>query len=409
MLRVPSSTRALHSRSTPSAIVEQAAGNGVAITGPNDSGGWALLLETTQGAQRWQRWLRATSCDELVEAAALVLALALDPAVATRASAVAPETAGDAEPPAGAPGDEPSSRSEPAAPAAAGSEAARSTDGAARTQPNEAASRDRRGEASSAPSADDREASRERSSSGPPLDLDWKLNASGVLDWGSLPHPAFGLEASAGVGAGRWLIEALGVYWPTVRTIVAREPDRGGDIELWALGLRGCWLVIPGDVSARACVGGEAGRLRGDGFGTTGWTGSGTSVWLAGKLALGGSVALSRPLTLDANLEATIPANRPEFHLEGVARVHRPAALVGRATVGAWSCIAGWRRSRADRRCARGCSGSRCASHDGRCEPRHVAARTSSPRTSRWRLVSLRRNVPRAPRPSASSTPCWIG
>jgi hypothetical protein len=86
-------------------------------------------------------------------------------------------------------------------------------------------------------------------------------------------------------------------------------------------------------LAAAACGGLEVGRLAGSGFGTS-WDDTRASLWLAPRVGISASYALSSAVDLRAGLEGLVPLSRPVFVLENVGRVHRPAALVGRLELG---------------------------------------------------------------------------
>jgi hypothetical protein len=263
---------------------------------------WRLTLETTQRSNTWQRSVEAESCQELMEAGALILALAIDPNLASAASEPAkpeatPETPGNTS----------------ARPAKPPTSARRS-----RSTPSSAFVR-----------------SSERSSGAPQsaLELDFSVDASVLGDIGSLPRPALGLEGAIGVAAGRLRLQATATLVPEARAVVARDPERGGDIGLWAFGARGAYVVPWKPVGVEGLVGFELGRIRGQGFGGTAWNTTRTSGWAAGRAGVGASLDLGR-FQVRGAVEAVVPVIRPDFVFEGLDQVHRPAAVAGRIVLG---------------------------------------------------------------------------
>jgi hypothetical protein len=70
-----------------------------------------------------------------------------------------------------------------------------------------------------------------------------------------------------------------------------------------------------------------------DGFGTSGPT-LGEALWTAVKPGLMATLGTRSSAALVLRLDAAFPLSRPEFVIEGVGVVHRPAAVAGRASAG---------------------------------------------------------------------------
>jgi hypothetical protein len=264
---------------------------------------WRLALETTQRSNTWQRSVEAESCQELMEAGALILALAIDPNLVSAAATEPPKP--DATP------EVPGSTSALPAKPRTSAERSRSTPSPAFVRPSE------------------------QSSAGPrsALALDLSIDASALGDVGSLPRPALGLEGAIGVAAGRLRLDATATLLPEARAVVARDPERGGDIGLWAFGARGAYEVLWKPLRAEGRLGFELGRIRGQGFGGTAWNMTRTSGWAAGRAGVGAALDLGR-FRVRAAIEAVVPVIRPDFVFEGLDRVHRPAVVAGRVVLG---------------------------------------------------------------------------
>jgi hypothetical protein len=268
------------------------------------AGGWELTLETMQGARTWQRSLRASSCDEVTDAGALIVALLIDPSLQPD-RVTDPASVPPAEPPNAKP---PANDAEPPASGQAVEEPA---------QPEGRTSDER-----SALAAERR------------AHLSGHAAVSAIADWGSLPRLALGMELAGGFGVRPVEIEIVGTVLPPVEEMIAQDPDRGGNIGLLAGGLRGCYVLHFVDVSGRACAGLEAGRMQGEGFGTTEWTDTRNALWMAGRLGLFARYGLAGPIALRFGLEGLIRFTRPEFVLDNVGPVHEPKTAVGRLELG---------------------------------------------------------------------------
>jgi hypothetical protein len=260
-----------------------------------------LKLETEQRGQRFVRSMQAPSCAELGDAGSLVLALAIDPELVERQARAAetkqPETSSlVAEPP-------------PAA-----------------EVPKES------------PPAPPREPSRRVDESAPepigPTDSpEWFARFGLLADFGTVSDSSFGPRVTVAAGFGAFRAE-LGVAWlPPVRSFTARNPDRGGDIDLLAADLDGCFLPFRGDLELQGCAGVEVGRLHGSGFGTV-VERDGSALWLGANVTLLGRLRATQSLTLVAAGGALFVPQDTEFTLENVGVVHRVPNVVSRLGLG---------------------------------------------------------------------------
>jgi hypothetical protein len=84
-------------------------------------------------------------------------------------------------------------------------------------------------------------------------------------------------------------------------------------------------------------VGPEIGYLRGAGGGVT-TRRTKVALWGAGVASISLTWALSSNILTRLDLSALFPIASPEFDIDGHGLIHRPAAVLGRAAVGA-----GWR------------------------------------------------------------------
>jgi len=280
-----------------------------ALVAQTSQGSWQLELRSrTESGQTTARSVTAASCTELADAAALLLALAIDPALSERASPTSsafeaePQPAVDASASAPAPAQPPQSLPapralEPAAPTAS---------------PAAPAERD-------APSA--------------PVRL--RAGAAFAV-WGQrLPGVAPGALAHAGISrrAG-WAVATFGAF-PARHASVAGAAA-GGDLSLFSFGAEVGYTIAlaPKGFEVSPLVGGELDWVRGAGTGVA-HPGDG-SLLLVG-LSGGGRAAL--PLSASwaifgQGLFSALVA-RPRFVLDGVGELYRPPAWGLRFSLGA--------------------------------------------------------------------------
>ena len=153
-----------------------------------------------------------------------------------------------------------------------------------------------------------------------------------AFDIGSLPGLAPGIQASVVAGkravGGKLALIAL----PNQEKTTAGNP--GGAFTLVATTAAVCGVSPHATTVVRLCVGSEFGRLSGKGENTTrSWTGS--SSWVAPELDLTGSWPLfGDSLRLYGTGELAIPLIRKEFIVEHYDVIHRPGKVIGRLGAG---------------------------------------------------------------------------
>lgn len=264
------------------------------VDAPAASGDAGLSSSDAAPLRSSERRVTAASCDELVDTLALTLVLAI---AGQRDAKTSP---GEPPPP---PADE--------AARALDANGADGADGAAHA-------------AESASEAD---------AAGP------RLGAFGAMigDAGSLP--AFGLGAAVGADIAWPSVElrALGMFLPGAEgSVDARDPaSPGAELGLIAGALLVCAPLSTRVVgaAAAACLGAELGRLSGHGT-RIDTSHSSSTWWSAPRVDLGGRWALPLPwLAIELGITLAAPIWRDEFVLDGVGSVHRPAPVVGRASL----------------------------------------------------------------------------
>lgn len=243
----------------------------------SESGGLRLELDTWTGDRQYRRTIRAGSCGELADAAALILALLVDPGLRTD-----PSLASD------------SNRAE--APDVTAAQVIRS------------------------------------SSHGPR----WGLRAGGVVDLGALPVAAAGVEL-AGVGQfGPFWLAAGATVFPAAGQVVAEatasQVRKGGTFRLFTGKLEACFRPFE-HLDVGGCGAAELGFLRGEGFGTA-VNDPHNVIWAAVGPGLEAGVPLTAALHLRGSAEGLIALQRPQFVLENVGFVYRPGPISARMALG---------------------------------------------------------------------------
>jgi hypothetical protein len=227
-----------------------------------------------------ERRLAGVTCDEVVEATAVILALAMSPkAPAPKAAVGAPASTSTAPP-------------------------------------------------SDAGRADAQRSAPERSG----LRLALKAGIAG--DSSALPRPAFGVSGAIALQADIWTLQAVGAYFLQQRSKLPGDDERGGDLALWTVWPSACGAPLRGWARLELCAGSELGQVLGDGFGVSSPRHA-AALWLAllgaGQLSLGLSTNFRAYAALGVAVRLT--PDRP-FVLDGIATVHEPSRVSGRASLG---------------------------------------------------------------------------
>jgi hypothetical protein len=167
-------------------------------------------------------------------------------------------------------------------------------------------------------------------------------SAALVADAGTLPGVGMGASLGASFGIYAFDLRLVGTYLPPRATSVGASSTASGasstpgaEIELLAGSLLGCAprVLRASEVAFGVCAGAELGWLEGKGTGVT-VSRSGGSLWKAVRADAEARWTLAQGLGLDVRLSALVPWERDEFSVDGVGRVFRTGAVVGRATVG---------------------------------------------------------------------------
>lgn len=254
-----------------------------------------------------QRTLYATSCVDLADAAALILALQIDPETSASPEleelASPPPTAASAQKSLAPAGD-----SKPERPVSSGPRGAP-------TGPEDAS-----------PAAPQVSA----------LATSWGLLAGPSVEFGALPYAAPGLALGAQVQVERLTFALIGSWFPhsqrEVAPAEAGQPAKGGTFSLALGAFRTCYELLDGATLA-ACADVEFGVLGAHGYGTR--TDSERKVlWAALGPGLEAGLPVSSRLEVRAALDGHFSLQRPEFVLENVDSIYRPRAATLRLSLG---------------------------------------------------------------------------
>lgn len=235
---------------------------------------WQLRLVTSLDGQPGERTLSAGTCADVVDAAALVLAFAIDPGAALRHGQASP-----------APPPPPNPAPSPAPPPP------------------------------------------------PPVSRrTWLAVAAGVRgDWGALPGVSGGLALALAVEHGAWAGMLTGSLFADRSAAAAERPTAGGELGLWSLAAAPCWAPAYRDTwRLRLCLPVELQRLHAEGYGVDVGVAASRSELLVGAELLPG-LSLSHRLELVVPLRLAVATQRPEFYLERIGSVFRASLVQGRA------------------------------------------------------------------------------
>ena len=248
----------------------------VQVTVTRSRRGFELELVIDERREQARR-LRATRCDEVVDAAVLILSLALLP----DEPEPEPEPVAEARPALEEP-PPPGTEEEPPV-------------GIVRPLP-----------------------------AGPRLSV--SLGAAAAVDGGTLPGIAGGVGVALSARRGKLSLGATATYFPTHRAVIDPEMSAGAEINATAIGLRGCrrggplWLCLGGEVNILGAAGVGVETTERDEFLLWGLT-----------AATRYELSLGRRLSLAATGELVGHPARPAYFLENPRRlVHRPGWLSGR-------------------------------------------------------------------------------
>jgi hypothetical protein len=168
-----------------------------------------------------------------------------------------------------------------------------------------------------------------------PSSVHLKLGAAAVLDLGTMPQLDLGFSGRVGATARLWSAALEAAYWVLPQhSSPTNNPAVGGDFSWWALLATGCLVPTRGTPRVELCAGPELGYLAGQGTGLVGATRE-TKLRLGFQALAEVHVPLSERLRLRAGLGvATVVLGQHAFYIDG-GELYRPQLFAGRAAVGA--------------------------------------------------------------------------
>jgi hypothetical protein len=259
--------------------------------------GFSAKLGFVTPGGRQERFLEHPECDKLMEAAALLVALAIDPErVRARQEVGASNGSGAAGVAADGSGTEPGADS--SKPAPEGSPAPPTVSSSAPLPANMSP-------AVAQPPADDGHRVHPSSAIGSTLAV---VALAGV---GTVPGFAPGVAAELGLRRGLFRAALVGRYWLPSTSEVAGAAPASIELSLATAGVRACVLPRAGQWTLLGCAGADVGSMSGSGHNVSSERPqSDLFVALEGSLALAYSRAQLAPL---AGLAITLPVRKPRF------------------------------------------------------------------------------------------------
>lgn len=287
-----------------------------------DPAGWSITTDFDAGPQRsGRRSFQASQCTTVSQAAALAIAITVDPALLDRLAGPEPEQEQDPEQdPEPEPYLEPLADEQPIH-AAASPTAERPRDLA--NEPIEPPL----GPIEPIGTAGD------RGPADPSARWRLLLGVAGLVDTGALPGLGAGLSVTAGALVERVRIEAEGTYRFPTRRSFEQQPGVGGELSQWTVGLRGCWAPAVGPIELPLCVGVDGGQT------TAVATGLGDAQprvrpWLAPVGTAGVAWPIRPWIAVTVRGSAAVPLLRHSFAIEGLGVLHTMGTVHGRGLLG---------------------------------------------------------------------------
>ncbi len=261
-----------------------------------------------------QRRLHGADCELLAEVAALLTAMAVDPAAATRADPSLLDRLGEAQ------GAQPDDEVDPTQRATnAPDEGGADSDDATATPVNTSV------EADDAPPEGGGARARRSDEGGP----HWGFELGGNVGWGTLPGYELGPELGLVLQGARWHLRAFGTWAPRRSLAVPGLEDGEAEIDwdLWSVGLRASGRVGLTRWSDLLAGGGfRAGQMRARPRGVP-ESATASPAWLEIEVGVDWRVRMWRWLWVRVGASGHVDPLRPRFEIEGLGRVHEPSWL----------------------------------------------------------------------------------
>lgn len=280
---------------------------------------WSLTIFTVTPEGTQERSLRYShGCSPLADAAAVLIAMTIDPEVIRRLDPAALELLTiDKDPSSPEPAPTPGPEPPPVAPAPAPA-VALPPQVAAPPSPPPAAIR--------APSLVSVTPRRR-------VDPRGAARIVGGLDYGDLPGVGGGLHAALALRLGHFQAEIIGGGW-LPRSLHLTPGNASARFDLWTLGLRGGYVARSGRrLEIPLLVGLEAGQIHVRGV-QLAIANDNRSLWFAITLSPGIAFVPRRFLAIVLGVDILIPATRTRFVVAGAVEIFRPQPAGVRAVLG---------------------------------------------------------------------------
>lgn len=147
------------------------------------------------------------------------------------------------------------------------------------------------------------------------------LRLSALGSFGAMPRFGAALAGAIGVRVGRARAELVALGELPQRTRHPREPIAGARVDLWSVGGRGCFAPAVKKVDFPLCAGFEGGRIRARGFGLQ-IARRAVAPWLAAPFGAAVMWAPIPRLALGGGVDGWIAMTRPTFEIEDLGVVH---------------------------------------------------------------------------------------
>ena len=278
---------------------------------------WQVVTRFEAGPNRGERRFHAPACDTVVNAAALAIAIAVDPTVLDRLATVdSVEPVEPAEPELLEPEPEPEPETEAPDPALV-------------VEPPEY--EDDIGPIEPIGEIEARGGDLVRSE--PDRPLRGFVAGAGMIDGLALPGVGFGATLAGGVTYRWFRAEVVGSYRFPTEQASQNSSDAGGRFEHWTVGVRTCASPRLGPVEVPLCVGADAGQTIGRGYGVT-LTQVARLPWLAPVGTVGVAWPVLPRFALFVRSELAVSVLRSEFEIVGLGTIHEIGPVLARGLLG---------------------------------------------------------------------------
>jgi hypothetical protein len=167
-------------------------------------------------------------------------------------------------------------------------------------------------------------------------DLEALVRPEFGIGTGVLPSLGFGVAGALGM-RGRtlpWRAEMAGSYWLARTVTLGGDTTAGGRLWLGSGLLRGCYEPRRKRASFPVCAGVELGAIVGEGQGAVVRRRRDVQLWVGGLAGGGVTWAPIRRVAIVGRAELVLNLRRPGWHLEGIGNVHRVPPVGARGWVG---------------------------------------------------------------------------